>query len=88
MALSFKRLGDELSNAVFLIQNKSFDRAYLILNSLSLKIVLVRDKHKLKYYPFESGINYWLGVYFREIKSFTASKNYFKLAYNLEPNRF
>jgi len=88
MALSFKRLGDELSNAVFLIQNKSFDRAYIILNSLSLKIVLVRDKHKLKYYPFESGINYWLGVYFREIKSFTASKNYFKLAYNLEPNRF
>ena len=82
-----KGFGKDLYKSVMLIKSKSYNKAYEILQELQIKLYLFKENNQFTHYPFESGVNYWLGVYYEDLKMIKKSKNYFKAAYNLEPNR-
>jgi len=91
---SFNSLKSDLDNirenlryAISHIRSESFEDAFSILDSLFSKMNLLKSKYSLDYYPFESGIYYWSGVYYREIKKDILSEIMFEDAFKIDPGR-
>ena len=91
---SFNSLKSDLDNirenlryAISHIRSESFEDAFSILDSLFSKMNLLKSKYSLEYYPFESGIYYWSGVYYREIKKDILSEIMFEDAFKIDPGR-
>ena len=78
---------ENLRYAISDIRSESFEHAFSILDSLFSKINLLKSKYSLEYYPFESGIYYWSGVYYREIKKDILSEIMFEDAFKIDPGR-